>query len=207
MGSDSDLKVMDPAAAVLTELGIEHEMRVVSAHRTPHDMLAYATGAADRGLKVIIAGAGGAAPPRHARLGHHIAGDRRPRAAGEPCRRPRRAALNRPDACRDPGGDGMAIGGARNAGLLAARILALTNPQLARALARAQLEARRASTRKGRAAANPPSTNSTSGRPVLAEKRLLITGIVNRESIAYATAERAPLRARAAASRSPATVR
>ena len=61
MGSDSDLKVMDPAAAVLTELGIEHEMRVVSAHRTPHDMLAYATGAADRGLKVIIAGAGGAA--------------------------------------------------------------------------------------------------------------------------------------------------
>ncbi len=61
MGSSSDLKVMKDAADVLKELGIEFEMTVVSAHRTPERMFDYAKGAADRGLKVIIAGAGGAA--------------------------------------------------------------------------------------------------------------------------------------------------
>ena len=61
MGSSSDLKVMKDAADVLKELGIEFEMTVVSAHRTPDRMFEYAKGAADRGLKVIIAGAGGAA--------------------------------------------------------------------------------------------------------------------------------------------------
>jgi len=61
MGSSSDLKVMKDAADVLKELGIEFEMTVVSAHRTPELMFEYAKGAADRGLKVIIAGAGGAA--------------------------------------------------------------------------------------------------------------------------------------------------
>lgn len=61
MGSSSDLKVMKDAADVLKELGIEFEMTVVSAHRTPDRMFDYAKGAADRGLKVIIAGAGGAA--------------------------------------------------------------------------------------------------------------------------------------------------
>lgn len=61
MGSSSDLKVMKDAADVLKELGIEFEMTVVSAHRTPDLMFEYAKGAADRGLKVIIAGAGGAA--------------------------------------------------------------------------------------------------------------------------------------------------
>lgn len=61
MGSSSDLKVMKDAADVLKELGIEFEMTVVSAHRTPELMFSYAKGAADRGLKVIIAGAGGAA--------------------------------------------------------------------------------------------------------------------------------------------------
>jgi 5-(carboxyamino)imidazole ribonucleotide mutase len=61
MGSKSDLAVMQDAADVLTELGVAYEITVVSAHRTPDRMFSYARAAADRGLKVIIAGAGGAA--------------------------------------------------------------------------------------------------------------------------------------------------
>jgi 5-(carboxyamino)imidazole ribonucleotide mutase len=61
MGSDSDLKIMKQAAEVLDELGVQYELTVVSAHRTPERMMDYAKTAADKGLKVIIAGAGGAA--------------------------------------------------------------------------------------------------------------------------------------------------
>lgn len=61
MGSDSDLNVMEAAALVLQEMGISFEVTVVSAHRTPQRMMNYASSAAGRGLKVIIAGAGGAA--------------------------------------------------------------------------------------------------------------------------------------------------
>ena len=61
MGSDSDLPIMQHAADVLKELGVAYELTIVSAHRTPHRMMAYAETAAGRGLKVIIAGAGGAA--------------------------------------------------------------------------------------------------------------------------------------------------
>jgi 5-(carboxyamino)imidazole ribonucleotide mutase len=61
MGSDSDLEVMQGAADVLSEFGVPHEVRIVSAHRTPDVMAEYARGAAGRGLRVIIAGAGGAA--------------------------------------------------------------------------------------------------------------------------------------------------
>jgi len=61
MGSDSDLPVMAAAAEALTEFGVAHEVRIISAHRTPEDMLAYARDAAGRGLRIIIAGAGGAA--------------------------------------------------------------------------------------------------------------------------------------------------
>jgi 5-(carboxyamino)imidazole ribonucleotide mutase len=61
MGSQSDLKIMKEAAEVLEELGVTFELTVVSAHRTPHRMVAYATTARKRGLGVIIAGAGGAA--------------------------------------------------------------------------------------------------------------------------------------------------
>ncbi|MEI6085782.1 MAG: 5-(carboxyamino)imidazole ribonucleotide mutase [Verrucomicrobiota bacterium] len=61
MGSDSDLPTMKAAADVLTEFGVAHEVRVVSAHRTPRDMARYAETAERRGLRVIIAGAGGAA--------------------------------------------------------------------------------------------------------------------------------------------------
>lgn len=61
MGSQSDLPIMSEAAAILEELGVSFEVTIVSAHRTPHRMLEYAENAAKRGLKVIIAGAGGAA--------------------------------------------------------------------------------------------------------------------------------------------------
>lgn len=61
MGSKSDLPVMQDAADILIELGVEYELTVVSAHRTPERMFNYAKTAADRGLKIIIAGAGGAA--------------------------------------------------------------------------------------------------------------------------------------------------
>lgn len=61
MGSKSDLVIMQDAADVLKELGVDYEMTVVSAHRTPDRMFTYARAAADRGIKVIIAGAGGAA--------------------------------------------------------------------------------------------------------------------------------------------------
>ena len=61
MGSDSDLDTMSPAAEALDEFGIPSEIRVVSAHRTPHEMVAYGSEAESRGLRVLIAGAGGAA--------------------------------------------------------------------------------------------------------------------------------------------------
>jgi 5-(carboxyamino)imidazole ribonucleotide mutase len=61
MGSDSDLPIMMEASNVLTKLNIQHEVTVVSAHRTPHRMMEYATNAHERGIEVIIAGAGGAA--------------------------------------------------------------------------------------------------------------------------------------------------
>jgi len=61
MGSDSDLPIMMEASNVLTKLNIPHEVTVVSAHRTPHRMMEYATNAHERGIEVIIAGAGGAA--------------------------------------------------------------------------------------------------------------------------------------------------
>lgn len=61
MGSDSDLNTMQAAADILKQFGIPHEVTVVSAHRTPHRMIEYAQTAKERGLKVIIAGAGGAA--------------------------------------------------------------------------------------------------------------------------------------------------
>src|SRR5437660_11538302 len=61
MGSDSDLPVMQGAIDVLVDFGVPHEVRIISAHRTPDEMFGYARAAAERGLCVIIAGAGGAA--------------------------------------------------------------------------------------------------------------------------------------------------
>ena len=71
MGSDSDLKVMRAAADTLTEFGVPYEVRVVSAHRTPIAMLQYAQTADSRGLRIIIAGAGGAACTSSGPAGSH----------------------------------------------------------------------------------------------------------------------------------------
>jgi 5-(carboxyamino)imidazole ribonucleotide mutase len=135
MGSDSDLPTMQPAAAVLAELGVAHEVRVVSAHRTPKDMLAYGDRAAGRGLQAIIAGAGGAA-----HLPGMLASVTSLPVIGVPVPL---AHLDGLDAllsiAQMPGGVPVAtvgVAGARNAGLLAARILAVADPALREALDR-----------------------------------------------------------------------
>ncbi len=129
MGSDSDLPVMGQAAEVLAELGVACETRVVSAHRTPVEMLAYGQQARERGLRVIIAGAGGAA-----HLPGMLAAVTTLPVIGVP------VALRHLDGLDSllsivqmPRGvpvATVAIDGARNAGLLAARILALSDPAL-----------------------------------------------------------------------------
>ena len=130
MGSDSDLPVMQAAADVLAELGVPHELRVVSAHRTPHEMIAYGTGAAERGLQVIVAGAGGAA-----HLPGMLAAVTTLPVIGVPVKT---TALQGLDSLLSivqmPKGvpvATVAIDGGRNAGLLAAQILALSEPALA----------------------------------------------------------------------------
>ena len=129
MGSDSDLPVMGQAAEVLAELGIAAETRVVSAHRTPVEMIAYGQQALERGLRVIIAGAGGAA-----HLPGMLAAVTSLPVIGVP------VSLSKLDGLDSllsivqmPKGvpvATVAIDGARNAGLLAARILALGDPEL-----------------------------------------------------------------------------
>lgn len=134
MGSDSDWPTVEPAAEVLASFGIPFEVGVVSAHRTPERMLDYARTAADRGIQVIIACAGGAA---------HLPGMV---AAATPL-----PVIGIPRALKDldgmdsllsivqmPAGVPVAtvsIGGAKNAGLLAVRILGATEPQLRQAMA------------------------------------------------------------------------
>jgi 5-(carboxyamino)imidazole ribonucleotide mutase len=129
MGSDSDWAVMSGAAAALGEFDVPHEVRVVSAHRTPLGMADYAQHAADRGLKVIIAGAGGAA-----HLPGMVASLTPLPVIGVPV--PLRY-LDGMDSLLSivqmPAGVPVAtvsIGGARNAGLLAVRILAAGDPAL-----------------------------------------------------------------------------
>lgn len=134
MGSDSDWDTVAPAAEVLAEFGLPFEVGVVSAHRTPEKMLAYAKGAHERGLKVIIACAGGAA---------HLPGMV---AAATPL-----PVIGIPRALKDldgldsllsivqmPGGVPVAtvsIGGAKNAGLLAARIIGASDPAVLQKMA------------------------------------------------------------------------
>src|ERR1700710_2126014 len=129
MGSDSDFAVMGAAADVLTEFGVAHEVRVVSAHRTPIGMTEYAQQAAGRGLKVIIAGAGGAA-----HLPGMVAALTPLPVIGVPV--PLKY-LDGMDSLLSivqmPAGVPVAtvsIGGARNAGLLAVRMLAAADPAL-----------------------------------------------------------------------------
>ncbi|MBB4154769.1 5-(carboxyamino)imidazole ribonucleotide mutase [Sphingomonas jinjuensis] len=135
MGSTSDWETMRHAAAVLDELDVAHETRVVSAHRTPDRLYDYARGAADRGLKVVIAGAGGAAHlPGMAAAMTHLP------VLGVPVES---KALKGQDSLLSivqmPGGipvGTLAIGkaGAINAGLLAAAILALSDAALSQRL-------------------------------------------------------------------------
>ena len=129
MGSDSDWPVMSAAGDALAEFDVPYEVGVVSAHRTPQKMLAYAESAAGRGLKVIIAGAGGAA-----HLPGMVAAATPLPVIGVPV--PLRY-LDGLDSLLSivqmPAGVPVAtvsIGGARNAGLLAVRILAASDPAL-----------------------------------------------------------------------------
>lgn len=135
MGSQSDWETMRHAAELLDELGIPHEVRVVSAHRTPDLLHEYAATAADRGLEVIIAGAGGAA-----HLPGMTAAKTRLPVIGVPVQS---KALSGMDSLLSivqmPGGVPvacMAIGkaGATNAALMAAAILALADARIATAL-------------------------------------------------------------------------
>jgi 5-(carboxyamino)imidazole ribonucleotide mutase len=129
MGSDSDWPMMEPAALALEEFGVPYEAHVVSAHRTPRRMLDYAESAVGRGLRVIIAGAGGAA-----HLPGMVAAATPLPVIGVP--RP----LDRLDGLDSllsivqmPAGVPVAtvsIGGGRNAGLLAVRILAAADDTL-----------------------------------------------------------------------------
>jgi 5-(carboxyamino)imidazole ribonucleotide mutase len=130
MGSDSDLPTMQPAVEILASLGVSAEVRVLSAHRTPLEMVAFAQQAASRGLKVIIAGAGGAAhlPGMVASLTHLP-------VIGVPVQS---RALSGVDSLHSivqmPAGipvATVAIGNGTNAGLLAAQILATSDPALA----------------------------------------------------------------------------
>lgn len=130
MGSSSDLPVMQGAVEILERFGISHEVRVVSAHRTPREMLAFGQDAAGRGVKVIIAGAGGAA-----HLPGMLASVTPVPVVGVP------VALSQLDGLDSllsivqmPKGvpvATVAVNGARNAGLLAVRILGVSDPDLA----------------------------------------------------------------------------
>jgi len=129
MGSDSDWSVMADATQALDEFDIPSEVRVVSAHRTPAVMFDYARGAADRGIEVIIAGAGGAA-----HLPGMVAAATPLPVIGVPVPLARLDGLDSLlSIAQMPAGIPVAtvsIGGARNAGLLAVRILGSSDPQL-----------------------------------------------------------------------------
>jgi len=131
MGADKDLPVMSEAAKVLDEFGVPYEVRIISAHRTPEIVETYATEAASRGLKVIIAGAGGSAHLQGMTASHTLLP-----VLAVPVKTPLhdhealwsniKMPTNIPLAT-------MPENGARNAGLMAVEILALSDPKLAAA--------------------------------------------------------------------------
>ena len=149
MGSDSDWPTMQEAAAVLDELHIGYEVDVISAHRTPHEMLAFANGAVGAGFKVIIAGAGGAA-----HLPGMIAAATTLPVIGVP------VALKVLDGMDSllsivqmPAGIPVAtvgVGNSKNAGLLAARILGTSDSAIAAKIGDLMEAARLASLEKGK---------------------------------------------------------
>jgi len=134
MGSKSDLPVMQEAADILKELGVNYELTIVSAHRTPHRMLEYAESAKNRGLKTIIAGAGGAA-----HLPGMVASLTTLPVIGVPIK-----SSNSIDGwdsilsiLQMPGGipvATVALNGAKNAGILAAEILGAFDAKVAKSL-------------------------------------------------------------------------
>ncbi len=134
MGSKSDLPVMQQAADILDELKVSYELTIVSAHRTPHRMLEYAEGARDKGLQVIIAGAGGAA-----HLPGMVASLTTLPVVGVPVK-----SSNSIDGwdsilsiLQMPGGipvATVALDGAKNAGILAAEIVGSTDDSIAKSL-------------------------------------------------------------------------
>jgi len=130
MGSDSDLDVMGVAAKVLDEFGVANEVRVLSAHRTPDETSQYVRGAADKGLKIIIAGAGGSA---------HLAGVTAAQTnlpvISIPVKRPDHGHEALWSNVAMPPGIPLATmpeNGGKNAALLAIRILALSDSELAK---------------------------------------------------------------------------
>ena len=148
MGSDSDWPVMRAAADALAEFDVPYEADVVSAHRMPRDMIDYGASAAERGLRVIIAGAGGAA-----HLPGMLAAVTPLPVIGVPVPL---AHLDGLDSLLSivqmPAGvpvATVAIGGARNAGLLAVRILAATDADLRAQMLAFQAELRHAAQAKG----------------------------------------------------------
>ncbi|HEY5357840.1 MAG TPA: 5-(carboxyamino)imidazole ribonucleotide mutase [Streptosporangiaceae bacterium] len=150
MGSDSDWPVMSAAVTVLAEFGVPWEADVVSAHRMPEDMLAYGLAAADRGLRVIIAGAGGAA-----HLPGMLASVTPLPVIGVPVPL---AHLDGLDSLLSivqmPAGipvATVAVGGARNAGLLAIRILAAADASLRQQMTSFQEQLRATAREKGAA--------------------------------------------------------
>lgn len=150
MGSDSDWPTLEPAASVCAHFGVSYEVRVVSAHRTPDDMARYAKTAEARGLRVIIAGAGGAA-----HLPGMVASHTPLPVVGVPVEsKPLQGLDALLSIVQMPGGvpvATVAIGGGRNAGLLAVQILAAGDAALRRKVAafkRAQAAGSRAKNRK-----------------------------------------------------------
>jgi 5-(carboxyamino)imidazole ribonucleotide mutase len=129
MGSDSDLPVLQAAADVCTEFGVPHEVRIVSAHRTPGDMAEYGRTARERGLKVIIAAAGGAA-----HLPGMVASHTTLPVIGVPVPTEHLRGLDSLlSIVQMPSGvpvATVAIGGAKNAGLLAVQVLATGDAEL-----------------------------------------------------------------------------
>ena len=134
MGSDSDWPVMQAAAEALAEFGVEYEVEVVSAHRTPDKMIAFGREAASRGIGVIIAGAGGAA-----HLPGMLAAVTTLPVVGVPVPLAKLDGLDSLlSIVQMPAGVPVAtvsIGGARNAGILAVRILSVSDAALADKLA------------------------------------------------------------------------
>ena len=151
MGSDSDFTVMEEASKVLDKFGVNHEVIVSSAHRSPERTRKYTQGASKRGIKILIAGAGSAA-----HLAGVIAAETTLPVIGVPIGS---SALNGLDALLSttqmPGGvsvAGMAIGkaGAKNAGVLAVQILALSNKTLHQKLLKFKKEQAKEVERKSR---------------------------------------------------------